>query len=102
MHFVFEIELLGGIEGTLYADKLGVGMGHEVIYGLIIEVGINGNESGLDAVGGLVHPVLGELRLLLQFIGEHEALLNQNFCYQFVFVKGDSELLFFLSNILLK
>ncbi len=37
LHFVFEIELLGGIEGTLYADKLSVRMGHEVIYGLIIE-----------------------------------------------------------------
>ena len=64
LHLVFEIELLGGVEGTLYADKLSVGMGHEVIYSLVIEVRINGDVSCLDTIGSFVHPVLGELRLL--------------------------------------
>jgi len=36
LHLVFEVELLGGIEGTLYADELSVGMGHEVIYSFVM------------------------------------------------------------------
>ena len=65
LHLVFEIELLGGIEGTLYTDELSVGMGHEVIYGLIIEVRVNGDVSCLNTISGFVHPILSKLRLQL-------------------------------------
>ena len=38
LHFVFEIEFLGSVEGTLDADELDICMLHEVIYSFIIEL----------------------------------------------------------------
>ena len=61
LHLVFEIELFSGIEGTLYADKLGIWMIHEVIYSLVIEIGIDSDVGCFDAIGGFIYPILGEL-----------------------------------------
>lgn len=68
LHFVFEVEFFGGVEGALDADELGVGMRQEVVDGLVVEGGIDGDIGGLDAVGGFVHPVLSKPRLQLQHI----------------------------------
>ena len=65
LHFVFEIKLLGGIESTLNTDELGICMLHEVFYGLIIEVRVNGDVSCLNTISGFEHPILGKLWLQL-------------------------------------
>lgn len=43
LHFGFEVELFGGVEGALDADELGVGVRQEVIDGLVMEGGIDGD-----------------------------------------------------------
>lgn len=63
LHFVFKVELLSGVEGTLNADELGICMLHEVIYGLIIEVRVNGDVSCLNTISGFEHLILGKLWL---------------------------------------
>ena len=60
LHFVFEVELFGGVEGAFDADELGVGVRKEVVDGLVVEGVVNGDVGGLGAVGSLVHSVLGE------------------------------------------
>ena len=77
-------------------------MGHEVIYGLIIKVRVNGDVSCLNTISDFIDSVLSELRLCFQFIGKHKTLLNQNLCYQFIFIEDKSKLLFLLSDIFLE
>lgn len=66
LHFVFEVEFFGGVEGAFDADELGVGVRQEVVDGLVVEGVVDGDVGGLGAVGGFVHPVLSELELRLQ------------------------------------
>ncbi len=35
LHPVFEVEFLGGVDGSLYADEFCVGVLHKVVYGRI-------------------------------------------------------------------
>ena len=65
LHLVFEIKLLGSVEGTFYADELSVGMGHEVIYSFVMEIGVNSDVGSFDTIGCLIDPVLRELLLRL-------------------------------------
>ena len=65
LHLIFEIKLLGGVEGALNADELNVCMLHEVIYSFVMEIGVNSNVGSFDTIGCLIDLVLCELLLRL-------------------------------------
>ena len=66
LHFVFEIDFFRRNEGTLNANKAHVGMCHKVVHGVILQVSIHADIGGLDAVGGKIDRIIGELRLQFQ------------------------------------
>ena len=102
LHFLFEIELLGGVQSTLNADKLLVCMLHEVFYSFIIEICIHGDVCFLFSICCPINSVLGETVLLFQFVCEHKALLNENLRYQFFVIKGDRKLTLFLLDVIME